>query len=155
MLTIMRVHKLVLRKNWTQQKADGSFTIFYLPLLLIGVSLSSHGTKGTLWLFFLSHHISWVSFDGNVHWSLVVHEWKSYRAVNLRHRLGYSVVSAWNYSWSNRVLSVDIVYVCALFPADWTVEVACLLVKLPLSSIEDALQLIVAERPDVSVDVTV
>lgn len=146
---------LVLRKNWTQQKADGSFTIFYLPLLLIGVSLSSHGTKGTLWLFFLSHHISWVSFDGNVHWSLVVHEWKSYRAVNLWHRLGYSVVSAWNYSWSNRVLSVDIVYVCALFPADWTVEVACLLVKLPLSCIEDALQLIVAERPDVSVDVTV
>ena len=51
------------------------------------------------------------------------------------------------------VCCIDVMYVCSLFPADWLLDIACLLVELPLCSTENTLDLFVTIAPDLRVNI--
>ena len=92
--------------------------------------LSSHASKASvgsvvaassIWLtiVLVESRIVWLFWSAYFHWALVGWSWKG-------HRLVYSIASKWRAL--DRVLSVDVVYVSIVAPADRAIEVGSVLI---------------------------
>ena len=131
--------------------------LFLLSFCLLLWILSSHASKASVWsvsaacsvwlaMILVVSRVVWLVWAACFHWALV--SW-----CRESHRFVCSIATEWAFlAW---VLSVDVVYVSILAPADWTVEVWSILVLFPLNCIQDAFESIVTRFPNLRVDVPI
>ena len=102
--------------------------VCYCELLSSHASKTSVGSVGaacSIWLtiVLVESRIVWLLWSAYFHWALVSRSRKG-------HRLVCSIASEWR--TLDRVLSVDVVYVSIVAPADRMVEVRSILIQSPL-----------------------